>query len=412
MSEQLATILAECTEAIEQGHVTIEECLARYPQYRLELAELLPIAVQAREMPKAVPDPTFRQQAWARLAAILPVRAPAIATNGAGPAGSLWGVTAAIESLAQHLQTIPQIVTEKRRLVSRAALVGGLAGTAGLAVFVLLMGLWLGFGGTDGLAEKLNPDPSDATTATIEVVEGLVEVWSPDGKWVAVNRTATVGTGQRVRTGEMSSAKLIFNDGRSASLGPNSDVPFDWFLAGFPSQGPSPTPTMTVTVTPTATMTPTPTATTTPTITPTPTETTTPTLTPTPTITPTKTVTPTPTVTPTVTVTPTPGGMGMVTICHKPGTPAEQTKTIPEPALNGHLGHGDYVGACSADPTATSPVPPTATPPGPTYTPTPGNGGTVTICHKPGTPAQQTKTISASALPGHLNHGDTLGACQ
>lgn len=36
----------------------------------------------------------------------------------------------------------------------------------------------------------------------------------------------------------------------------------------------------------------------------------------------------------------------------------------------------------------------------------------VTICHKPGTPAQQTLTVPAEAVPGHLAHGDTLGECE
>lgn len=36
---------------------------------------------------------------------------------------------------------------------------------------------------------------------------------------------------------------------------------------------------------------------------------------------------------------------------------------------------------------------------------------TVTICHKPGTPAEQTKTIPSSALSGHLGHGDYEGPC-
>lgn len=44
------------------------------------------------------------------------------------------------------------------------------------------------------------------------------------------------------------------------------------------------------------------------------------------------------------------------------------------------------------------------------------NGGghtTTTICHKPGTPAEQTLVVdnSAEGLPAHLGHGDTLGAC-
>jgi len=37
---------------------------------------------------------------------------------------------------------------------------------------------------------------------------------------------------------------------------------------------------------------------------------------------------------------------GYVVICHKPGTPAEQTMTIPEQALQGHLRHGDTIGPC------------------------------------------------------------------
>lgn len=40
-----------------------------------------------------------------------------------------------------------------------------------------------------------------------------------------------------------------------------------------------------------------------------------------------------------------------------------------------------------------------------------GNGGDVTICHKPGTPAEKTMTLPQSALGGHLGHGDTMGPC-
>lgn len=51
--------------------------------------------------------------------------------------------------------------------------------------------------------------------------------------------------------------------------------------------------------------------------------------------------------------------------------------------------------------------------PGPDPTPVPGGGGVqmVTICHKPGTPAEKTMTLPQSALSGHLGHGDTLGPC-
>lgn len=35
----------------------------------------------------------------------------------------------------------------------------------------------------------------------------------------------------------------------------------------------------------------------------------------------------------------------------------------------------------------------------------------ITICHRPGTPAEQTLEVPASALDAHLAHGDTQGAC-
>ena len=35
----------------------------------------------------------------------------------------------------------------------------------------------------------------------------------------------------------------------------------------------------------------------------------------------------------------------------------------------------------------------------------------VTICHKPGTPAEKTLKVPPSAVAGHLGHGDHLGKC-
>jgi hypothetical protein len=91
-----------------------------------------------------------------------------------------------------------------------------------------------------------------------------------------------------------------------------------------------------------------------------------------------------------------------VTICHKPGTPAEKTLALPEVAVPGHLGHGDYLGSCLEEPMP-SPTPP----PTDTITAT----VKVTICHKPGTPAEQTLALPEAAIPGHLRHGDYLGPC-
>ncbi len=37
--------------------------------------------------------------------------------------------------------------------------------------------------------------------------------------------------------------------------------------------------------------------------------------------------------------------------------------------------------------------------------------GKVTLCHKPGTSAEKEIEVSASAMKGHFDHGDTMGTC-
>jgi hypothetical protein len=90
-----------------------------------------------------------------------------------------------------------------------------------------------------------------------------------------------------------------------------------------------------------------------------------------------------------------------ITICHKPGTPAEKTLVLPESAIPGHLGHGDTLGPCLE------------LAPSPAITLTAALSATVriTICHKPGTPAEKTLVLPESAIPGHMSHGDTLEPC-
>ncbi len=38
-------------------------------------------------------------------------------------------------------------------------------------------------------------------------------------------------------------------------------------------------------------------------------------------------------------------------------------------------------------------------------------GSKTVICHKPGTPAEGIIEVSDSAVPAHLDHGDSLGTC-
>jgi hypothetical protein len=464
MSDQLSNNFAECIEAIEDGRLTVEQCLARYPQHRTELSDLLQVANGMQNTPSVNPAPEFRQRSQAHLMANLPTRTPQ-ANPEAVPTTAerqvLAGLTAVLLAILAWFSKIPQMLAQRWPAVTQPAMALGIS-VMGALVLLTSAGLMTAVGASMfvGIKER----SAAAKIVSIESTEGVVEFLDTDGKWSPVSKETSLTTDYRIRTGDNSTAKLVFANGQVASLGPNSEVVLSQLNRNGSAAGGTITATKTVTGTPTVTatitVTATPTVTVTETVTPTPTitvtETPTGTETPsgmvtichkpgtpaeqtktlpisaltghlghgdtmgaclgaTPTITPTATITPTPTVTPTITITPTstftatevPGTF--VTICHKPNTPAEQTKSIPESALNGHLGHGDTMGPCSEDtPVPTSPPPP----PGPTPTPpAPSNGGTVTICHKPGTPAQKTMVVPSSALNGHLGHGDTVGAC-
>jgi hypothetical protein len=43
-----------------------------------------------------------------------------------------------------------------------------------------------------------------------------------------------------------------------------------------------------------------------------------------------------------------------VTICHKPGTPDEETKEVPQSAVDSHLRHGDLLGPCESTTTTST----------------------------------------------------------
>lgn len=54
----------------------------------------------------------------------------------------------------------------------------------------------------------------------------------------------------------------------------------------------------------------------------------------------------------------------MVTICHSPGTPAEKTLTLPRPAADAHIEHGDRLGHCQSGIPCDVPPPPPEPEPG------------------------------------------------
>ena len=81
------------------------------------------------------------------------------------------------------------------------------------------------------------PVVSNPTTAMIQGVRGRVEVQAADGTWTPVLALGQLTAGQRVRTGNFSSATVVYFDGSQATLGANSELLLDELNAQRPEDG-------------------------------------------------------------------------------------------------------------------------------------------------------------------------------
>lgn len=101
-----------------------------------------------------------------------------------------------------------------------------------------------------------------------------------------------------------------------------------------------------------------------------------------------------------------------VTLCHvPPGNPdAAHTVDVGAPSLPAHLAHGDTEGACADDAGEEDPEENEEEP----ETDEDSGEAKVLVCHvPPGNPENpHTVEVGESAVPAHLAHGDTEGACE
>ena len=63
----LDQVLSDCLEQIDSGNLTIENCLDSYPEFREDLARMLPVALFMRQKSNVQPSNAFQQNALARL---------------------------------------------------------------------------------------------------------------------------------------------------------------------------------------------------------------------------------------------------------------------------------------------------------------------------------------------------------
>ncbi len=67
MNNDLETILDTCLYQIEEGESSIDECLARYPEYAKELKPLLSVATRLSRGREVAPDPSYKARARTQL---------------------------------------------------------------------------------------------------------------------------------------------------------------------------------------------------------------------------------------------------------------------------------------------------------------------------------------------------------
>jgi hypothetical protein len=182
MRQETDHILQDCLALLEQGQITPEECLHRYPDHARELRVLIPLALEARRV--SLPSPSLSAiETWERQ------------------------MFAALDKKESRQPTALARLARAFRL--RRLVYVGLALVAAFLVGALF------FGARTTIAQA----------ATLTDVSGAVEVLQAgDVVWKPVSTGQMVNVGDRLRVDSHSAAILSFPGGCSTDLHANADI--------------------------------------------------------------------------------------------------------------------------------------------------------------------------------------------
>jgi hypothetical protein len=206
MKRDVNHALDECLALLGEGRTTLEECLARYPEYASDLVPLLEIAIQVRSMSQPTPDPTAFAAGKQRMLRALADKERRQATSPAARRRGTGWIDAVLRSRERPIEWKP---TPAPRL----ALAGALALVL-LTIGSLFLLTWPGAG-----VEEV------ARTGSLDQVEGSVDVL-PAGSdtWRPASAGERVQAGSRIRTGPGSAAVLVFFDGSTTNLEAETEI--------------------------------------------------------------------------------------------------------------------------------------------------------------------------------------------
>jgi hypothetical protein len=232
MKRALYHALDECLALLRGHQATMEECLARYPQVAGDLRPLLGVALAISALPRLTASPTTfaagkrrmlealaeKKRHQATPSALRSLFTRRSATTPSSPSGESTGLAA-----------------WKRGLALPVALAAVLA----LALFAI---------GRTGFQSP--PGGAVVQAATLDAIRGTVQV-SPAGSdaWASAAAGERIQAGDRIRTGPLSAATLVFFDGSTTDLLAQTEVTIVQagpFATGDQAPG-APTPTAVLT---------------------------------------------------------------------------------------------------------------------------------------------------------------------
>jgi hypothetical protein len=202
-------VLDECLALLEGNQVTLEECLARYPQHAADLRPLLEIALEMRRVARSTPGSTELAE----------VSLAAFAT----------GKRRMLQALAEKKRRQPSPLSRCREWIAalfgerwakpaaqRRAPAFQVALAAALALVLLVNG---------GLFLRSWLRATITRMATLDSISGVVEV-RPAGKetWLPAWPAQRLEPGARVRTSTLSAARLVFFDGSTTDLEAETEI--------------------------------------------------------------------------------------------------------------------------------------------------------------------------------------------
>lgn len=200
MGRQLSDVLDECLTLLAEERASVEECLARYPQYADDLRPLLEVALKMRRVPQPIPRPPAAAAGRRRMLRAVAQRKRRQVT-----------------ALSPLRESIPALFAEEaRRGVWRPAPALRMA-LAAAAILVLLVG--------GGLLLRSWLDATVVQMTTLDAVEGVVEIWPAGGEgWLPASADQALRPGVRIRTGASSVARLSFFDGSITVLEADTEM--------------------------------------------------------------------------------------------------------------------------------------------------------------------------------------------